>query len=202
MKCEDIREILPEYWDKPEGDFARVRVDEHVKRCAACAEEFELWRESGELLQSVEWSESFELPARGAVSAGVMDRIYADEGWRLPVAERLHSIPHRLRLRLLSIVAGCLAMFGCAFLYRLLTPGTSGEALPSSGLMSVNALGGGETNDFALAGIEGVPVASIGDPVVLGLTVMESYPDYLFVLSMLGLICALLTMNWLARIRA
>ncbi|HZG55111.1 zf-HC2 domain-containing protein [Paenibacillus sp.] len=202
MKCDDIRELLPDYWDQPEGDWSRVRVDEHVKRCPACAEEFEMWRESASLIQSAAWEEATELPERGAVSASVMDRIYADEGWRKPVAERLYRIPHRLRIRLLSLVAGCLAMFGCAFLFRLLSPGATATVLPSSGVMTVNALGGGEASEFSIAGIEGVPVASIGDPVVLGLSVVDSYPDYLFVLSMLGLICALLTMNWLARIRA
>lgn len=201
MKCEEIRELLPDYWDMPEGDWNRVRVEEHVKRCRSCAEEFELWRESGDLIHTAALEEVPLLPERGTVSASVMDRIYADESWRLPVADRLHRIPQALRVRLLSIVAGCLALFGCAMLLRLITPESSGSMRPSSGLMSVHALGAGEMTEFALEGIEGVPVASIGDPVVLGLSVAQSYPDYLFVLSLLGLICALLTMNWIARIR-
>jgi len=201
MKCEEIRELMPDYGDMPEGDWNRTRVDEHVKRCPACKEEFEIWRESALLIQSAALDAEPELPARGTVSASVMDRIYTDESWRLPVAEKLYSIPHRLRIRLLSLVAGCLAMFGCGLLYRLMTPDASADYVPDAGIISVNALGGGETNEFALAGIEGVPVASIGDPIVLGLSMVDSYPDYLFVLSMLGLIIALLTMNWLARVR-
>jgi len=201
MKCEEIREMMPDYWDLPEGDWNRVRIDEHVKRCAGCAEEFQIWKESAELIQTAGLGQLEELPSQRNVSASVMERIYSDESWRLPVAERLYSIPHRLRVRLLALVAGCLALFGSAFFFNLVMPDAPSPTAPSAGVIDVSALGESET-EFSLASIEGVPVASVGDPVVLSLPVVDSYPDYLFVLSMLGLICALLTLNWLARIRA
>lgn len=202
MKCDEARELLADYWEMPESEWNRVRVDEHVKGCAACAEELEIWRESDRLIRSASLNDFPGLPGRGSVSSSVMDRIYSEESWRLPVSDRLYSIPHRLRIRLLSLVAGFLAMFGCAFLYQLISPSAAADYLPSSGVMNVSALGGSEASEFSIAGIEGVPVASIGDPVVLSLSIVDSYPDYLFVLSMFGLICALLTLNWLARTRA
>jgi hypothetical protein len=202
MKCDEVRDLLADYWELPEGDWNRRRVDEHAKGCRGCSEELEIWRESALLIQSIDFNDEPALPERGTVSASVMDRIYTDESWRLPVTEKLYAIPHRLRIRLLSLIAGCLAMFGCGFLYYVTSPGMTASYVPSSGMMTVSALGGGDTMEFSIAGVEGVPVASIGDPIVLGLSVVESYPNYLFVLSLLGMICALLTMNWLARIRA
>jgi hypothetical protein len=48
---------------------------------------------------------------------------------------------------------------------------------------------------------EGLPVASIGDPIVLALPLVDSYPNYLLVISMFGLIGTLLLLNWFMRIR-
>lgn len=202
MKCDEVRELLLDYWDLEEGDWNRVRVDEHVKRCPACKEEFELWSESARLIQTSVAEDFPPVSERGPVSTLVMDRIYADEGWSKPIAERLYSIPHKLRIRLLTMIAGCLAVFGSAFVYQLIVPDDSASGFPSSGVISVNALGSSDTAEFSFAGIEGVPVASIGDPIVLGLPVVDSYPDYLFALSLLGMICALLTLNWLSRLRS
>jgi hypothetical protein len=200
MKCDEVRELLADYWELPEGDWNRRRIADHAKGCLHCREELEMWGESALLIQSIDFDDEPNLAERGAVSSSVMDRIYKDESWRMPVTEKLYAIPHRLRVRLMSLIAGCLAMFGCAFLYYVTNPYPA-SYMPSSGVMSVGALGGSDGMEFSIAGVEGVPVASIGDPIVLGLSVVDSYPNYLFVLSLLGLICALLTMNWLARVR-
>lgn len=202
MKCDEVRERIVEYGEWPENDWNRRRVDEHVKGCRACAEELRLWQESASLIQAIDFEADVEaLRERGRMSSSVMNRIYADESWRLPVNEKLYAIPHRLRIRLMSLIAGCLAMFGCAFLYYMMEPEPTTSYVPSSGVLSVSALGGSENAGLALAGLDGIPVASIGDPIILGLPVVDSYPDYLLVLSLIGLICALLTLNWLARIR-
>ncbi|MCI3920302.1 zf-HC2 domain-containing protein [Paenibacillus sp. TRM 82003] len=199
MKCEEFRDLIVEYGEWAEDDWNRRRVEEHAKGCRACAEELELWQESATIIQSIDFEDIDKLPERGAVSSNVMERIYADESWRLPVSEKLYAIPRRLRLRLISLIAGCLAMFGCGFLYYLMEPNSGA---PSSGVLNVSALGGSEDTGIAIAGIDGIPVASIGDPIILGLSVVNTYPNYLFVLSLIGLICALLSLNWLARIRA
>ncbi|MNW18862.1 hypothetical protein D3C71_2185930 [compost metagenome] len=44
-----------------------------------------------------------------------------------------------------------------------------------------------------------VPVASISDPFVL--KVVPAFPQYYVALSLLGLVMALLTLNWLSRTR-
>lgn len=199
--CEEIRLAIPDYWDKESDGPMRTMVDEHIETCSECAKEFQIWQESSLLIQSMALDEQEELPRGETMSVSVMERIYAEESWRIPVAERLHSIPRKLRIRLLSLLSGCLAMFGCGLIYQMLFPAASVPSAPNPGVMQVNALGG-DAGGFMFVGIEGIPVASIGDPLVLGLSVIDSYPNYLFALSMLGVICALLTMNWLARIRA
>ena len=198
IKCEDLLELIPDYPELPEGDPRRILVDEHVKECDSCREQLEIWLEGSALIQSAALEAPDPVLERVSVSESVMQRIYAEESWRMPVAERLYRIPYRLRIRLLTLVASCLALFGCGVLFRLLPPGTFGPR-PSYGIMSVNALG--KSSGFSLTVLEGVPVASIGDPVVLGLS-LNHYPDYLLALSLIGIICSILTMNWLARIRS
>lgn len=202
MKCNEVQDFLSEYWSLPEDDWNRIRIDEHVKHCKSCREELNIWRESLDAIQSLRLDEEVRLPEPGKVSSSVMERIYADEGWRVPVAEKMYHIPRPLRLRFMMLVAACLALFGTAFLYNLINPVSQPNAFPAAGVMSGNELGTGEITGFSIAGLQGVTVASIGDPIVLGMTVIDTYPNYLFVLSMFGFICALLLLNWISRIRA
>lgn len=201
MKCREVQDILPDYWDLPVDDWNRMRVDEHVKHCLSCKEDLAWWRESATMIQSLRLEEDIPLPEPGKVSSSVMDRIYQDEGWRRPVSEKVYEIPRKARVRLMALIACCLAMFGSALIYQIMFPESEEYAVPTAGLMSGNALGAGEIPGFSIAGLDGITVASIGDPVVLGLTGVDSYPDYMFVLSMFGLICSLLLMNWFARTR-
>jgi len=198
-KCDDMMELIPEYPDLPENDPNRIRVDEHILQCDACREQLEFWLESSALIQSAALAAPEPVPERVSFADSVMQRIYSEEGWRMPVAERLYRIPYRLRIRLLTLVAACFALFGCGMLYRLIPPGTLFGQSPKYEVMSFQP---GEASGFAITGLEGVPVASIGDPVILGLTVTQSYPDYLLAFSLIGIISALLTMNWLSRIRS
>ncbi|WP_199614941.1 anti-sigma factor family protein [Paenibacillus alkalitolerans] len=203
MKCNEIRELFGDYWDLPESDWNRVRVDEHVKRCPECADEFEMWRESAELIQSTAaFAMGPHIVSQGNMSVKVMDRIYADESWRMPVASKMYSIPNHLRVRFTAIIACCMALFVCGFLYNLAAPGSAGSDMTTAGVITVGALGGEEGSEFAIEGLGGIEVASIGEPVVLAMPAVDSYPDFMLVLSFLGFIFALLTMNWFARIRS
>ncbi|WP_274364525.1 anti-sigma factor family protein [Paenibacillus thermotolerans] len=203
MKCNEIREMFGDYWDLPENDWNRIRVDEHIKRCGECAAEFKVWQESVELIQSsAVFVPDESLPnTEGVMSRKVMDRIYADETWRIPVASRIYSIPQRLRVRFTAIIACCLALFVCGFLYQIVTPGDALSSRPTSGVISVGSLGGDEDNEFAIEGFGEVEIASIGDPVVLAIPSVDSYPDLMLVLSFLGFVCALLTLNWFSRLQ-
>jgi hypothetical protein len=202
MRCDDILELMVNYDDLPEGDWSRVRIDEHVKKCKSCADELSFWLESATLIQTATYSDVSNVQPNVSLSGSVMDRIYSDEKWRIPVSEKLYAIPYRLRLRLTTLIASFLALFCCSIVYSLLSPnGNDAANVPSPGVFGVNALGGNDSNDFYINMAEGLPMASIGEPFVLGLPLVEAYPDYFLAISLLGLIAALLTMNWFVRIR-
>lgn len=48
---------------------------------------------------------------------------------------------------------------------------------------------------------DGMPVASISAPAILRMGPIQTYSDYLLVLSILGFVITLLIMNWLSRLR-
>jgi hypothetical protein len=205
MKCSEVQEIFCLYWDLPKDDLRRLRVDEHTKRCASCAEEFDIWKESTNLIQAAALS-SIDRTSPAQISSGVMERIYSSESWRIPVADRTYNISFRLRRQLTAIIAFCLALFmfsvlSSIFLINGLNEPKSNVEL--GGLLPVaNALGEEELGSSDFTSIEGVAVASLSDPLVLKVGMIQTTPDYLFALSFLGLIGALLIMNWLSRIKA
>lgn len=206
MNCTEVQELFSSYWDLPEDDFRRIRVDEHIKRCTSCAEEFAMWEESMNLIQASSKS-SVPLPAR--ISDGVMNRIYSDESWRIPIPERVYAISYKLRRNLTAVFAFCLALFLLSFLYSFIdhNAGLSGDTSMNgqlTGLLPVaNAQGEFDTDTASSqSGSMGLAVASLSDPLVLKVGPIETtYPNYFLVLSLLGLICALLIMNWLSRIK-
>jgi hypothetical protein len=204
MKCDDIQELFGIYFDLPDDDLRRKCVDEHILRCRVCAEEFEIWLESTNLIRSMH--EIPQMPRKTTpLAANVMNRIYEDESWRIPVTDRIYQIPYKLRRNLTAIIALCLAVFVVSFLFNLVYPShitlTVGEASPY-GFNNVATAAGVEvvskTNAFSPTAVASTS-ALIVEPIKL------SYihtPNYWLALSLLGLISALLTMNWLSRTRS
>lgn len=203
MDCKQCKELLGQYWDLPEDDLIRQQLDEHLLQCADCAEEFALWQQSFELIQQS--SVQPEVDTQSKIASQVMQRIYQDEGWREPIPHRIYSISYKLRRNLTLAISFFLALFTVGFLYLILS-----EAEPEpvnysfDGLMPVaSAVGdsGAKTVSISVP-LQGVPVASLSDPFVLGVNSIKDHPDYLVVVSILGIICTLLVMNWFSRIRA
>jgi hypothetical protein len=201
MKCDDIQQLFGIYFDLPDDDLRRKCVDEHILRCRECAEEFEIWLESTSLIRSMH--DIPQIPRKSTpIADQVMNRIYEDESWRIPVTDRIYQIPYKLRRNLTAIIALCLAVFVVSFLFNLISPSHSTmntqEASPSGFNQIASAAGVSvvsEISNTAVASTNGIIV----DPIKL------SYihtPDYWLALSLLGLISALLTMNWLSRTRS
>jgi hypothetical protein len=201
MKCNDVKELLAEYWDLSESDPRRDQVNDHIEHCSDCAEEFVLWEESSNLIQTS--SPLFAEKERPPISNSVMDRIYADESWRMPVPDRIYSISYKLRRNLTAVISFCLALFMIGFLYSIVYEPTP-ELYSFEGLMPVaSAVGDTNSGNGTLsATLQGVPVASISDPFILGMNPIKTYPDYMVVISLLGIVIALLIMNWFSRIKA
>jgi len=202
MKCEEIHESLGEYWDLPEGDFGKRRIDEHIKHCSACAEEFRIWQESTELIK-VSTAEIAGDKPRVRLSTSVMDRIYAAEAWRVPIANRGFHLTYRMRSIITLMMSFFLALFVFSLFHALITgPGPHTAASQLTTIMPVahSTIDHDEVADGESV-LQGVPVASISDPLVLRMNPVKADPNYWIALSLIGIISILLIMNWLSRVR-
>ncbi len=202
MNCSDVNEMLAEYWDLTDHDPRKIELDQHITHCSDCEEQFQLWEESSRLIQTSSPPLSgINMPER--LSKRVMNQIYDDESWRVPVPNRIYSISYKIRRNLTAVISFCLTLFTISFLYSIFNK-SSEPVYSFEGLMpvaSAMADSNKETNIFS-ATFQGVPVASISEPFILGMNPIKSYPDYMVALSLLGIVIALLIMNWFSRIRA
>lgn len=216
MKCNDIREILSVYWSLPTDDLRRAAVDKHILNCEACEAEFRIWEESEKFLNS----EMDFIPDEGieaslessAVSSQVMNRIYTDESWRLPVQNRMYAISDKMRRNLMLVLACCLAMFVTSFLFSILDNISVGNSTYASerSIYSIQTPQMLETTSES-ADVHKVnmdmstAVASVSqtfmEPIPFQMGPIQSYSNFLLIISILGFIAAILVMNWFSRVK-
>ncbi|WP_156889584.1 anti-sigma factor family protein [Paenibacillus harenae] len=201
MNCNDAQDKFGEYWDLSEHDEIRMAVDRHLMECKDCAEQFQIWEESEELIRFLSEEEDAIGPTEH-VNRSVMERIYAEQSWLMPVPHKSYQFSKSFRRNFALIVAACMAMFTCAFfMFVFDSQGSASQAQVSelSGLMdTANVSGDGLV---VKAGVfSEVPVASISDPFVL--KVIPAFPQYYVALSLLGIVMTLLILNWLSRTRS
>jgi hypothetical protein len=199
MNCEEIQRLFGEYWDLPEGDQRRLAVDRHIRHCPACAAEFTFWEESADLIRKARAvpEEVATAPAM-SMSGRVMSRIYEAESWRIPVPERMYLISDTLRRNATAIIACCLVLFLCGFVYSFISGGTPAETNSSKyGFHPVASAASASDpmNVYAMP----TAVASLSDPFLLKTGPIQSFPEYLLAISILGVVSTLLIMNWLSR---
>jgi hypothetical protein len=200
MKCHEVTDLLNEYWDMPKQDELRRTIDLHIADCTSCREEFDMWRESSELIQSTRYLEYAGVEAK-PISSGVMDRIYKDESWRIPVAYRSYTFSYKVRRNIMAVFAMCLALFMVTFIHSFTTGAESEDFTELTGIIdTAHATGAVFTDQPAM--FDGIPVASISAPTVLKMGPIQTYTDYLLAVSILGFVFILLIMNWLSRLRA
>lgn len=205
MNCTQAEEMLGTYFDLPAGDPRRKQVDEHIRECPACAEEFLLWEESSNLIQSGALLEDME-PVADSVSKQVMARIYQDESWRIPVSERSYSMPYKLRRKVFAIIALCLALFSVSFYYSLNHPreevAAPAEHTALFGFHQTASYSPDETTDADSLSRSAVASSTslFIEPAKLG--PIRDAPDYWLAVSLIGLMATLLTMNWFSRTKA
>lgn len=199
MKCLEVQQSLGTYWDLSESDAERLGIDQHLETCELCREEFRIWEESELLIRSFSMNGDEFTPVDD-MNRDVMDRIYSEQAWYMPVASRSYQFTRTFRRNITATIACCLAMFVCGLFYILTSSndGSSSQVVKLTGLLeTANA-----TGDNALISADfyaDVPVASISDPLVLN--VMPTIPQYWVALSLLGMIMTLLILNWFTRTR-
>ncbi|MFC4777579.1 anti-sigma factor family protein [Paenibacillus sp. GCM10023252] len=200
MNCNEAQDLFAEYWDLTPGHSRREAVDSHLQHCSDCLSQFKLWEESEELIRRLSMNDELIGPI-DHVNREVMDRIYAEDSWLLPVNHKSYQFSRHFRRNLAIVIASCLAMFACGlffFLFGADQSATEEQMATLTGLMdTANASGDGAfiQAEFSTE----VPVASISDPFVL--QVVPTYPGYWVALSLLGVIMTLLILNWLSRTR-
>lgn len=203
MKCAEIQNVLLEYGDLSPQDPVRKQVDQHVAHCESCAEELELWQESAMLIQSAS-DLSIPEPSNVSMSGSVMNRIYQDETWRVPIHHRMYHISFTLRRKLTLVMSFFLTLMMIS-MYITLANQTSDETHTLKAVMPIATAGSTDSYSSMNTGttvLEGMPVASISDPILFTVDNVKSDPNYWLALSMLGIVSTLLIMNWLSRIRA
>lgn len=200
MKCEEVQHKISLYWDMPEDDAERIEIEAHLLECEACSEQFQFWEESEAMFDMFSETDFAVGPAEH-VNRNVMERIYAEQSWLMPVAQKSYHFSKAFRRNLAIIIAACMAMFASAlfvFLFEGDRTPTQAQVAQLSGLLDT-----ANVSSDALVINAGfyaeVPVASISDPFVLKL--VPTFPQYYVALSILGIIMTLLILNWLSRTR-
>jgi hypothetical protein len=210
MKCIEIQELFGLYWDLPNDDLRRQAVDKHIESCPECAEEFQIWKESKELIRCAAEEEDAYI-GTPQISNLVMKRIYQDESWRIPVPDRYYSISYKMRRNLTAVVAFCLALFMFSFLFSLVYEDKSDSTVAFSdssvfGLQAPHTITASAKSGSMDGHIMTTAVASLNqqiiEPVKFHVGPIDSYSHYLLVISILGLTSTMLIMNWLSRTKA
>ncbi|QHT60550.1 zf-HC2 domain-containing protein [Paenibacillus lycopersici] len=199
MNCQDVQQSFGAYWDLTEEDGERKRVDEHLRTCDACREEFRIWEESEQLIRIFS-EDADEIGPLDHVNHGVMDRIYAEQSWLMPIPNRSYQFSKTFRRNVTAIIACCLAMFVVGLFYVVTGnhDPSSAEVAKLTGLIET-ANASSDDSVISASFYADVPVASISDPIVLN--IVPTVPQYYVALSLLGIIMTLLILNWFSRTR-
>ncbi|WP_239614183.1 anti-sigma factor family protein [Cohnella mopanensis] len=197
MKCEDAIEWFGVYRDLPDDSADRLAIDMHVQRCKECAEEFQIWEESAQLIQELpinEADEENEQIASAWLNQNVMNRIYSEQKWYMPTVRRTYSFSFGFRRKVAGVLAAMFVLFVCGFLYTVFSPvgGVSGKHSGAEAFAVSHQYGDSIHLD--------VPMASLSDSIMLNVT--PSMPEYWVALSIVGMVMTLLILNWFSRVRS
>ncbi|UHA72976.1 anti-sigma factor family protein [Paenibacillus sp. 481] len=194
MKCAETLDCISMYEDMPIDDPQRQVIEEHLSGCQACAEMYAVWAASeqweDELTSEPEWSASSPFQ-----SNHVMERIFKEEDWLVPVHQRSQTFSLRSRKMLSGLIAFCLTIF-LSSLTVLLVRSEQSNMEHLSGMIPTSVAGVGEGWESVSIN---VPVAGVSEPVLL--QVVPAVPHYWIALSLFGVTFALMLLNWLTRVR-
>lgn len=195
LTCGQVRQQMEKYWESGADTPQRREIEQHIAGCAACAEQLRLWEESESLIRLVGEEEERRIPAGASdnVNKAVMSRIFDEDGWLLHPARRAYAPIGSLRRRIVTAVACLLALCGSGLLLMLYDR-LHGKGTPSSGVMQAAG-----TSDMPGALRIEMPVTRVSDPFVLNSS--PAAPEYWVMLSVLGILAALLILNWYSRLR-
>lgn len=198
MNCNEIKPYLDSYWRLDEEDPLRIEIEAHIFDCEHCMCKVGY---DAETFSFSDFSYDQVVSDASAVNKNVMDRIYAEQSWYMPIASKSYQFSKTFRRNIAIIIASCLAMFSVALFFFIFDykKEVNTTIAQVSGVVDIAKA----TNEsFAtLAIYKGqIPVASISDPIIL--QVVPAFPQYYVALSLLGIIMTILVMNWFTRTKS
>ncbi|MGG6309567.1 zf-HC2 domain-containing protein [Paenibacillus macerans] len=198
MNCREAQELFGLTRDLPEQHPQRRMLEWHLLGCESCAAEYLQWEESMDMLQYIPIEVTEEQAE--AVNRRVMDRIYAESPWLAPDVKR--GVTRRFRQRIVFWAATFLAVFLCSFVFLLMDPAADREAAePMTGILpTAVAAADSEAemyDDFSFA----LPTVSRGIVEPFAVQMGPAYPQYWMVLSMAGMLLALVSWKGIRRTR-
>lgn len=201
MKCAEVEAYYKLYWKMDENDPIRVEVEAHLLECEYCANELNIQLDEIDFLKQSLHDTIVTSHDIDYVNRQVMDRIYAEESWYIPVASKRYYFSKAFRRNIAIIVASCMAMFSLAlyfFIFDYSKENLQYANTSVSGLVDIaNAASDGAVKSAIY--MTEIPVASISEPIVM--KVVPTFPQYYVAFSLLGFILTLLLLNWLTRMR-
>lgn len=199
MKCDDILKYVDQYWTMDDNNLTKIEIEAHLCDCEHCANLFDLGMFSSH--QSSTWSDNsdFSMTADGVrVTNNVMDRIYEENDWAMPVYKRKYQFTQSFKRNIAIIISASLTMLFIAMFTFLSQDGhVSSNKIEASqsGVIDVGVAKSSTQSIDILS--EHVAVASLTDPIVM--KAVPTYSHYYIALSIIAIIGTLLILNWFSR---
>jgi len=200
MNCKQVDELLHTYWQLEEENPLRIELEAHMFECQHCAAKLDLDADSFPAFELDELVIPENDMTSNSISSNVMQRIYDEETWFMPIATKRYQFSPSFRRNVFIIIASCLAMFSLAlfiFVYDYYETSTQVSHKSISGIVDVANAAVTTTHTSIYS--SSIPVASISEPIVL--QVVPTFPQYYVALSFIGILLTLLTMSWFTRTR-
>lgn len=184
--------------DLPEHHPQRKMLEWHILGCESCAAEYQIWTESLDAVQALPIEVSEE--EAEAVNRRVMDRIYAESPWLAPdIRDKDYS--RRIRRRVTLWSACFLAVFLVSTLLFFIggTMEKKEANKPATGIVPAAVV----TTDTEIPEDFTFELPSVSRGVVEPFVVQlgPAYPQYWMLLSMAGMVLALVSWKGIRRSR-
>ncbi|MED4956336.1 zf-HC2 domain-containing protein [Paenibacillus macerans] len=194
MNCREAQELFGLMRDLPEQHPQRIELERHLLGCEFCNTEYHYWQESMDMLQYIPIEVTEEQAE--AVNRRVMDRIYAESPWLAPDVKA--GVTRGYRRRIIGWAASFLVVFLCSFIFLLVNHSGQPEASqPATGILpTAVAAPDAKTSEpmsFTL------PSISPGIVEPFAAQMGPAYPQYWMLLSMAGMLLALISWKGIRR---
>lgn len=202
MKCNEIEQFKDSYLELGEDDPLRIEIEAHLFDCEHCSSLLELDFSSISFPELSFVESDIKHMNIDYINKNVMDRIYAEEPWYMPILTKNYHFSRNFRRNIAIIIACCLAMFSIALFVFIFDYKKEPSGIITENVSGVVEIANAENvNLVGLSIYKGqIPVTSISDPIVM--QVVPTFPQYYVALSLLGLVMIVLVVHWFARTRS